>query len=487
MNCVKIQAIIVLLSLLFSSCSIDNKNKSIPVETLESEIPHLMKNALIPGLSIAVIRDGTLFWVKEFGVKSVETNDPVSAETVFEAASLSKPVFAYAVLKMVEKGEINMDTPLVEYVSDQYIEENFLDREIYDERFKRITTRMILSHQTGFPNWRMNDSLVFHFEPEDRFGYSGEGFGYLQKVIESITGLSLNEFVSKEVFIPLGMIHSSFNWIEKFENTTSFPHNRIRDVGQKSKYTVGHAAANLHTTATDYAMFLLEILNHKGTGVSTKDDMLSPQVIVDPDETPDIEWGLGFGLERVEDTVSFWHWGDNGDFKCFCIADPDRKDGVVYFTNSTYGLTIREHIVEMSLGGNHPVLNCGMLRDYGNVDSPWMEFVGVLVNESSEAAFKKYDSLLKEYPATKIIPEYPMNEIAYAFLRKEQFQTAISIFKLNVEVYPESWNVYDSLGEAYMKSGDQKLATWNYSKSLELNPKNENAELMLKQLRKLHQ
>jgi len=477
-------AFVVLLLLLFSSCSIEKGNESLPIKTLESEIPVIMDKALIPGLSIAVIREGKLFWEKAFGVENIETNDPVTAETIFEAASLSKPVFAYAVMKMAERGELDIDKPLVEYVSDQFIENSFLKREIDDDRFRKITTRMILSHQPGFPNWRGNDPLTIKFEPGEKFSYSGEGFGFLQKVIENMTGLALNEFVGKEVFIPLGMTHSSFNWGEQYENTTSFPHNMIMDVGEKRKYTLGHAAANLHTTAGDYARFLLEIISPAGMEASTRDSILSPQVIVDPDETPIIEWGLGFGLERVESTVSFWHWGDNGDFKCFCIADPDRKNAVVYFTNSTYGLSIREQIVEMAIGGNHPVMNCGLLRGYGNVDSPWMEFVSELVNETPDAALEKYESLLEEYPATEIIPEYPMNEIGYAFMRKKQFQSAIWIFKLNVKVYPDSWNVYDSLGEAYMESGDQNLAVKNYKKSLNLNPRNENAEKMLEGIMK---
>lgn len=479
------QTIVILLSLIISACSFagcDDKEEQIAI--LESEIPILMHKALIPGLSIALIRDGELLWENSYGVKNMNTKEDVTAETVFEAASLSKPVFAYAVMKLVERGIIDLDAPLLEYVSEEYTEKSFLRRKIKDERFKKITTRMILSHQTGFPNWRRNDSLEFLFEPGERFGYSGEGFGYLQKTVEKITGLSLNEFVRKEVFTPLNMNHSSFIWEEAYEESTSFPHNRIMDVGEKRKYTRGHAAANLHTTAEDYARFILEIISPAGAETGTIETMLTPQVTVDSDETPEIEWGLGFGLERTENEVSFWHWGDNGDFKCFFIADPVQKKGVVYFTNSSYGLSIRERIIALAFGGNHPVINCGLLRGYGKADSPWMEFVGVLVNENPEAALGTYHSLLKDYPPTEIIPEYPMNDLGYVFLRKEQFQVAISLFKLNVEIYPESWNVYDSLGEAYMKRGDQILAIKNYKKSLELNPGNENAENMLKQLTK---
>ena len=476
-------ALVGLLCMLFHSCSAEKTSRPVSEETLETEIPVLMERALIPGLSIAVIRDGDIIWDQAFGVKSTKTDESVTRETIFEAASLSKPVFAYAVMRMVERGEIELDKPLLEYVSDQYIEVNYLGRVLDDDRFGKVTARMVLSHQSGLPNWRQNDSLTFRFDPGERFGYSGEGFGLLQKVVENITGLSLNEFVGNEVFDPLGMKHSSFNWIEPYEETTSFPHNQFMEAGEKRRFAVGHAAANLHTTASDYARFLLAMLIPTGLQGSSVDSMLVQQLKVDPEEPSDLGWGLGFGLERVKEDHSFWHWGDNGDFKCFCIVDPGRKNGVVYFTNSTYGLAVRKQIVELCLGDNHPVVSSEFLAGYGDVDSPWMEFVHVLVKDGYEAAHERFLVLSEELPSEEVLPEYPMNEMGYAFLRNEQFETAISIFKLNVEIYPESWNVYDSLGEAYMKSGNMGSAIENYKKSLELNPDNENAGIMLKRMK----
>ena len=91
------------------------------IADLESSIPGIMEKALIPGLSIAVIQDGKLYWENGFGVKNYQTQDPVITETVYEAASLSKPVFSYAVMKVIEKGELDLDKPLIEYVSDEHI------------------------------------------------------------------------------------------------------------------------------------------------------------------------------------------------------------------------------------------------------------------------------------------------------------------------------------------------------------------------------
>src|SRR5262245_12589079 len=138
---------------------------------LQADVPALMKEADIPGMSIVVIRNGKVAWHNNFGVKNTKTAQPVDDNTVFEAASLSKPVFAYAVLKLVEQGKIGLDVPLTKYLPTPYIDG--------DPRLEKITARIVLSHRTGFPNWRPGSSLSIHFTPGERFSYSGEGFIYL--------------------------------------------------------------------------------------------------------------------------------------------------------------------------------------------------------------------------------------------------------------------------------------------------------------------
>jgi len=455
------------------------------ISHLERNIPQIMEKAMIPGLSIAVIRDGELLWTKGFGVRNIETKEPVTDETVYEAASFSKPVYAYAAMKLVERGELDLDKPLIEYVSDDYIEQNYLGRKIDDERFRKITTRMVLTHTPGFPNWRGRDSLKINFEPGEKFSYSGEGFGYLQKVVEKISGLSLNEFMQKEVFDPLGMSSSSYVWQEKYEKTTSYPHSMMVEVGKKGKRQQGHAAASLHTTTADFAKFIMAIMNHTGLQQNTIDSMLTPQVVVDPEKNQDVVWGLGVGLQKTPHGISYWHWGDNMTFRCFFIAFPQQKIGVVYFTNSFFGLAVRKQIVELAIGGEHPVLNSQQLAGYGDVDSPGMEFTRTLVKDGVDAAIEKYHQMRNKLTAKDIMPEYAMNSIGYEFMRKKQYRDALKIFKLNAEAYPESFNVYDSLGEAYMENGDKELAIENYEKSLELNPDNENGKKKLEKLKNI--
>src|SRR5215471_4940680 len=169
---------------------------------LDKWLPDRMAKGVVPGLSIALFRDRRRYWVHSFGVRDAKSGQPVTEETIFEAASLSKPVFAYGVLKLVDRGKLDLDIPLSRYMPQLYVEG--------DRRIDKITARIVLSHRTGFPNWRgAGHPLEIYFTPGERFSYSGEGFVYLQKVVEAITGKPLNEYMSEAVFRPLGMASSS--------------------------------------------------------------------------------------------------------------------------------------------------------------------------------------------------------------------------------------------------------------------------------------
>lgn len=151
------------------------------IADLEKQIPQLMEEALVPGLSLAIIQDGKLFWRRGFGVKDAASKNPVDNDTVFEAASTSKPVFAYAVMKLCEKGVMDLDTPLTKYTSERFLHG--------DPRLDLITARHVLSHTSGFPNFRSKEEpLAIHFTPGEKWSYSGEGYSYLQSVVTHLIG-----------------------------------------------------------------------------------------------------------------------------------------------------------------------------------------------------------------------------------------------------------------------------------------------------------
>jgi len=449
------------------------------VATLKKNVPELMKEAIVPGVSLALIKGSTTYWVGDFGVRDVSLQLPVVDDTVFEAASLSKPVFAYGVLKLVDQGKLDLDVPLTHYLSEPYIQG--------DSRLEQITARYVLSHRTGFPNWRGDGNpLKIRFTPGERFSYSGEGFVYLQKVVEQMTGKSLNDYMTEAVFLPLGMSSSSYVWRADYDTRAATGHGGNGQVQEKSKPKEANAAASLHTTAGDYALFVEALLNGRGLKHATLGEMEQPQIAVDPECTncadrvakslsKSLFWGLGVGIQETRQGESLWHWGDNGAFKCFVLAYPKQKLGFLLFTNGENGLSIAPEIVREALGGDQPAF--GWIK-YDRYDSPSMKFAKAVRDRGPSAAIEEFRPALMRGD----IPENSINAAGYQLLSQKKPSQAIQIFQLNVQLFPQSANAYDSLGEAYMDNGDKDLAIQNYQKSLVLNPENTKAVEMLKKM-----
>jgi CubicO group peptidase (beta-lactamase class C family) len=466
-------------------CSAQHSTKPVPMNALteahmEKDISGLMEKAGVPGLSIAAIRSGNTVWTKSFGVRNEETKKPVTADTMFNVGSLSKPVFAYGVLKLVDAGRLKLDEPLAPYLPKESTEG--------DPRFQQITARFVLSHRTGFPNWPGDGKpLTIHFTPGEKFSYSGSGMVFLQKAVEKITGKPLNDYMQEAVFGPLGMKHSSYVWNPAFESLVAVGHDVGGTPVDLFKSDQANAAASLETTAEDYAIFLDAVLQRKGLQPATLREMETSQIAVDTgcsncvEGTPtgklssEIFWGLGFGIEKTTDGESLWHWGDNGVFKAFFVVRPATQSGVVYMTNSENGLSIGRQILAETLGGEQPAFDW---LKYDNYDSPGLSFTRIALQNGAASALEQFS---KEV-TSGAVSEATVNNCGYTLMGRKKIEDAILLFRRNVELHPDSWNAYDSLGEAYMKHGDKELAVKNYRKSVELNPANDNGLTTLKKL-----
>jgi CubicO group peptidase (beta-lactamase class C family) len=452
------------------------------IARLETDIPQLLEKANVPGMSIALIRNGDLVWTGAFGVSNANTKKPVTSGTVFEAASLSKPVFAYAVLKLVDEGKLNLDTPLNKYLGNNY---DVVD----DRRINLITARRVLSHTSGFPNWRDNDgtkTLLIHFTPGEKFSYSGEGMVYLSKVVEKITGMRFEEFMQKYALQPLGMTASSYIWQNRYDSLKAYRHdlfgklsgrNQPPDGKEDTLHDAGNAAASLQTTALDYAKFVVALLNGVGLKKATWDQMLTPQIGVD-EKYPPIAWGLGIGLENMPEGKYFWHWGDNGDAKAYVTAFLPGKNAVVYFADGSNGLSFTKEILEDAIGGEHPAL---AHLDYDRYNSANRQLIKSTMANGAEAALKEYRA--QRSKPGQMVSESKINELGYLLLQMKKIDDAIEVFTQNTEDFPQSWNVWDSLAEAYMDKGDKERAIKYYEKSLQLNPGNTNGANQLKKLK----
>ena len=323
----------------------------------DAGLSQLMNEALVPGASLAIIRDGRIAEVVSCGVRHSRSPLSVDENTVFDAASLSKPIFAQVVLQLVDQGQLTLDTLLVDQLAG-YIAN--------DPRASSISVAHALSHSSGLPNWRsLEHPLRTYFSPGERFSYSGEGFLYLQRVVEALTGEPLEGLAQKLVFEPLGMTRSSFVWERRFEANRAYGHDVFGTPALGNKPGEANAAWSLQTCAVDYARFLIGALEGTRLRPATTQLALAPRIQVkhrgieslglSPEvATTGVAWGLGWGLEPGAGT--FFHWGANGPFTAFTIGSLQDRSAFVIFTNGASGLSIMPEIVAHISSGERPSL-----------------------------------------------------------------------------------------------------------------------------------
>jgi CubicO group peptidase (beta-lactamase class C family) len=301
--------------------------------TLHDNITAAMARERVPGAALALIECGELSWTAGFGVRSVSAAEPqaVDAETVFAIASLSKPPFAALVLGLAERGVLDLDTPVSEVDPRPY---SAYGLDPTDERLGRITARHILCHSSGLGNWAPTDTGRVNFEPGTRWLYSGEGYLYLQRAIEQLTGLPLPTLAERELFGPLGLRLTSYAWREEWTDVAE-GHGRSSTGGHR--FPTAFGAFSLHTTAAEYAQLIAAFIRDQVVA-----GMFEPAIVIDGP----LAWGLGFGLFNG----IFWHWGDMGDFQCAVAGSRELRRALVCLTNSEHGLAVCADTTSQFLG-----------------------------------------------------------------------------------------------------------------------------------------
>lgn len=317
-----------------------------------SEIDRFLQTQMdtlhIVGLSIALIENQKIVYHRNLGNQDKEKGIAVDDKTLFEAASMTKPVFAYAVLKLAAKGIINLDTPLYKYYPYKDI--------AHDERYKLITARMVLDHTSGLPNWRHEKfrELTIDAGPGSKFEYSGEAYGYLGLVVEQVTKKKLQDVIKEQVLTPLGMNYSFMVWNDTLANHKAMGYEKDSPT-QVFKPLRAHPAGTLHTTALDYSRFAIELMKEDRQDKSIFKLMSTPQVEGKPatpgDPNSGIWVGLGIFIEQTPYGIKYMHGGNNGDFMGNFQFYKDQRSGYVFFMNCDRMPEFMKNLDSFLMGG----------------------------------------------------------------------------------------------------------------------------------------
>src|SRR5579863_7459211 len=357
-----------------------------PDEKFMASLPRLMELAQLPGLEMGVIRGDQFVFRHYAGVANAKSKEPVTENSLFPAASMGKQVFAYAVLQLADEKRLDLDQPLKTYVTED------APTGAWGEK---ITARHILSHSSGLPNWRdeANEPLAPAFEPGTKFRYSGEGFYYLQRCVEKITGMGCEQYMQERIFKPLGMNSSTYLWRadagqrlvsghrgdEPFDNR-AFPEqlfhlieksgvplaqwNHDRIVEEMGKVLSPphkpvpneispNVAFGLLTTVADYSDFVARITAPRGDAFDLKPETYKAMMRPYSHVNSAISWGLGWGIEKENGPRYLWQWGDNGGWKNIVMVHPESHSALVVFTNGNNGMRVVERTAKAATGQDH--------------------------------------------------------------------------------------------------------------------------------------
>jgi CubicO group peptidase (beta-lactamase class C family) len=347
----------------------------------------LLAQARVPSVSVATV-DGDRVTTFSSGIRRKGEVAEATPDTIYAAASLTKMTFSYAFLGLVVDGLVDLDRPLTDVIPIP---------DPTDVHARAITARRLLGHTGGWRNWRnnMEQRLTSDFEPGSRWSYSGEGFFYLQRIAEQLTGKGTGRLLRERVFDPLAMTRTSIVPLESNEPHHASGHDsrgepvnpfgrpqqielrramlargltvedaRVEDAEAALRtadarlpvlpnFFAPNAAASMVTTAADFGRFLAHLVNARAAGGragAIVDLMFTPQIRCNPA----VQWGLGVGLEEVQGRQCAWQWGDNPGFKHYAYADPGAKRAMVVLTNGDRGARVYERVIRTLSGIDRP-------------------------------------------------------------------------------------------------------------------------------------
>ena len=429
--------------------------------------------------SILVAENGKVIYKKGFGMANMEWAIPNSADTKFRIASVTKQFTAAVVLQLVEEGKIKLDGKITDYLPDYR-----------KDTGDKVTIHQLLNHTSGIPDYKNVTGNPYsatdfvkkyvsgdlEFEPGAKYKYNNGGYSILGAIIEKVTGKAYETVLQERILKPLGMTNSGYA-----HNSTLLEKHASSYEKTLAGYVVApyidmaipYAAGSMYSTVEDLFKWDQSLQEDKILSAESKRLMFTPGLS-----------NYGYGIRITDQPIGktdqktkvVWHGGGgiNG-FASLISRAVEKRQTVIILDNASHGLNLPK-MTNSILG----ILN-GQPYDAPK-KSVAETLYKIAVEKTVASAIAEYRKLKAENSPMYDFSENELNTLGYHLLGMKRLKDAIEIFKLNVEMFPQSSNVYDTLGEAYLEDGQKDLALASYKKAVELDPKNANALRIVKQM-----
>ena len=464
------------------------------IENLDKILNEYMGKNCIPGLAVGVVYDNEVIYTKGFGVKNIETKELINEYSLFHMASVSKTFVATGIMQLVERGKINLDSYLIEYLP--YFE-------LKDDRYKKITIRQMLSHISGMPDvndyeWDKpqydegalerfvrsvkEDSLMW--EPGEKFAYSNNAFEILGDVIAKVSGVSFEDFMKENILDILDMRESNFFKPLVSKELITTPH--VLDLENGCKVSEVFPYNRAHGPSSTLCSNVVEMCNYAIANMN--EGRFKFAKIVETESYSELwraqattgwggytsEIGLAWFLGEYKGVKVKSHSGGDTGFRSKLVLFPEIDVALVMMINSDYASidNICSNIMDIVLGHEAKSIK----------DSLANYILKTMVNNNSEIALKEYYEIKENSIEKYIVSEGEFNSLAYGLLGGKRNKEAIELLKISLISFPESSNLYDSLGEIYLIDGNKEMALESYKKSVELNPNNIRGKKILEEV-----
>lgn len=434
--------------------------------------------------AVLVAENGKVIFKKGYGMANMEWNIPVETDTKFRLGSITKQFTSMLILQLVQEGKIKLEGKLTDYLPDYR-----------KDTGDRITIHQLLNHTSGIPSYTGQPNFFrdvsrnpygvsdfvkkyasgdLEFEPGAKFNYNNSGYFLLGAIVERITGKPYEQALKERIFDPLGMKNTGYDHHDTILAKRASGYERRPGGFINALYldmSIPYSAGSLYSTVEDLYLWDQALYTDKLLSAQLKEVMYKPGLANYAYGWAVMKRPLGAQGEPVS---IIEHGGGINGFNTLITRFPESKNLIVLL-NNTGGTKLGEmsqKIAAILFGKPYkpPV------RDIAEA------LYSIVIEKDVQAAIKQYRELKTTAQDAYDFSEGQLNGLGYRLLGMKRVKDAIEIFKLNVEMFPQAANPYDSLGEAYMENGDKQLAIQNYKKSLELNPKNTNAAEKLKKL-----